>query len=246
MGFWWKKQGNSVGKTGEKATSGLTAAQRGDIIALYEDGYRPSEISTELNIDAERINKVIELEKRKTDRAAGPAPADDPIRKAREEIAALELQKKQLELQWAIDDRKAERDEELAERAASLLPGSEMGQDGQGFGQDPADMMLMQLFMAAIQSRAPGAGAAPGAAHGLGPAGPLMGAAPGPAPAPVEFTAQEIEAIIDQEPEAFAKLQKLPDALILRTIKSSYPMISDATAQLGLEVLKKKKLNKVK
>lgn len=224
MGFFKK----ILGKTGEKSVKDVDFSSKADIIFLYEEGYKPSEIAQETGVSAEKIYKIIEIEKdKRARRQARTAEPIDEIATLNLELKKQELEMRKKELEWELEDREAERQAELQSQQAELA--QNLAESGDG---ESATISILTSFLGGLarkqvtpnyrsesfsQTRTPESGF-------------------------IELSDNEINEILAQHPDQTASLQKLPDATILRIFRQKFPDVSVSTYQRALSCIKKMKV----
>lgn len=221
--IWFKKS--------EKKSESITSDRKEDIIALREDGLKPSEISQELGISSEKVSRVLMLERRKMiRRGVDPTGEDsDPVREMQIEIKKLELEKKRQELQWAVEDRQAERAMDLAEDFT----------DDQGNAPWWANIVMPLLQSKFMTQPAPNDAQSLGIPNtsGIPPDSPPLGQVITPPAqaqypkAPIDLSDEEIDEVLKQYPRPVKRLRDLPSSLVEKTIRANFPNFSDLTYQ---------------
>jgi hypothetical protein len=230
LDFLKKKKGIFGGNSSSASTSDLSISQKADILAMREDGVKPSDIAEELGIAADKVSKVIEHEKRRMATLQGAnATGNDRLKEIEIQIKETELEMKLQEKQWALDDRAAERADFLRG-----IPGGD--EEDAGFGGVIEKLLMTALiskFGGVLQPNKPnipqtfetGAGAA---------------AQAGAPQAPPTLSEEQIKDYVAQYPKEVKALNKLPDEKIIEILQSKLPDYSDETYQTALAVIKKR------
>jgi len=221
----WKKD---VADTADKGIENV----RIKVEELLKKDFMPSEIAKELGINVERVYVIDTAMKRRIGRMIKAGSQDstietDPIREMNIEIKRLELEKRKQELEWSLEDRRAD-------RARSLFGRTEPDEEEEP--EDPMNPMIQALLMGFLtRSQTPPGSISPGGF-------PQIQQPQIQAPAKIDFTAEEIEQIINQNPGKAKILQKMPDDTIKKMIQGQIPNISDQSLDLAIAVLKKKEI----
>lgn len=217
-----KKAANNGQKSGKYSITTIPTEIKEDVLALREDGMLPSEIAEQYDLSPDQISKIIALEKRKIARRSAEVGGSDPIKEMEIQIKALELEKKKQEVQWALEDRQAERDEELADvahavtdydnpiTAVAMAFLSKLGsnQQSQINPMDHAAQQAPQYTGVNISQR-------------------------------INLSDEEIQQILDAYPQQVAQYQKLPDTVIKKGITSYLPNLEEDSLNRAVELIKK-------
>jgi len=227
---------------GKKTISHLSTADKEEIIHLYSiEQMRPSAIAEELGHDSQVVSKVIEMERRKLTKLnqdLDPDNGSKDLKDIKLRIAKLKLEDQEARLLDRLDQQEARRNMRTMDQL--------------GIEQDPGDdqdpdpfAQIAQGFLMGIlknQSNQPLNADQPGPTNPGNE--PIQ--SPEILPKPIQFSDDEINRFLDENPAMIKKIQKFPDLKIAELIKQRIPIhLSDQTIRRAVELIKKKDLEQV-
>lgn len=206
----------------------FSPAEREDILCMREDGMKPSEIATQLGADPEKVSNILKVERRKYRKYQDD---DDPIEAMNVEIKRMELEKKKLELEWAIEDKKADRSAEIMQYMQPEDPGEEY----------PWWANIVTPLLQNLISQKKGEGGlnphlTPGTAMT-----PTPGNTPGNGGQPQRLTDGEINQILQNYPKQVKQLRKMPEKIVTKSLEQYFPNFTPDTYTRASKLITGKK-----